>query len=104
MTPPAVRWTPAKRAKIRQPPVRLRAVSLFSGAGGFCEGVQLAGYEVLCGVEADPHACRTHAANFPDVPLFRGDVERFLIDDLAGTPTREELVGAGIDLVYGGPP
>lgn len=104
MTPPAVRWTPAKRAKICQPPVRLRAVSLFSGAGGFCEGVQLAGYEVLCGVEADPHACRTHAANFPDVPLFRGDVERFLIDDLAGTPTREELVGAGIDLVYGGPP
>lgn len=104
MTPPAVRWTPTKRAKIRQPPVRLRAVSLFSGAGGFCKGVQLAGYEVLCGVEADPHACRTHAANFPDVPLFRGDIERFLIDDLVGTPTREELVGAGIDLVYGGPP
>jgi len=87
-----------------QSPPRLRAISLFSGAGGFCEGVRLAGYEVLCGVESDPNACRTHAANFPEVPLFKGDIERFLIDELAGAPAREELARADIDLVYGGPP
>jgi NAD(P)-dependent dehydrogenase (short-subunit alcohol dehydrogenase family) len=53
--------------------------------------------------KADPHACRTHAPNFPDVPLFRGDIERFLIGDLAGTPTREELVGAGMGTASASP-
>ena len=104
MTSPAVRWVPTRRAKVNQPLPSLRAISLFSGAGGFCEGVRLAGYEVLCGVEADQNACRTHAANFPEVPLFKGDIERFLIDEYADTPSREELVGTGVDLVYGGPP
>lgn len=104
MTSPAPRWVPTRRAKVNQPPPSLRAISLFSGAGGFCEGVRLAGYKVLCGVEADQNACRTHAANFPEVPLFKGDIERFLIDECADTPSREELVGTSIDLVYGGPP
>ena len=49
---------------------RPSAVSLFSGAGGFCEGVRLANYDVVCAVEADRDACRTHSTNFPEVPLF----------------------------------
>jgi hypothetical protein len=48
----------------------LKAVSLFSGAGGFCEGVSLAGFKVVCAVEEDKPACRTHSANFADVALF----------------------------------
>jgi DNA (cytosine-5)-methyltransferase 1 len=80
------------------------AVSLFAGAGGFCEGVQLAGFKVLCAVEMDPAACRTHAANFNNVALFEGDISRFLRDKIKGVPSRAALVEAGIDLVYGGPP
>ena len=83
---------------------RLSAVSLFSGAGGFCEGVRLAGYDVLCAVEVDRDACRTHAANFPDAPLFKGDIRRFLREEHPGIPTRDDLIGRGVDLVYGGPP
>jgi C-5 cytosine-specific DNA methylase len=41
------------------------AVSLFSGAGGFCEGVRLAGFKLSCAVEMDEHAARTHGINFP---------------------------------------
>lgn len=81
-----------------------KAVSLFAGAGGFCEGVRLAGFKVLCAVENDEAACRTHAANFQNVALFEGDISRFLRDEREGVPSRRELIKAGIDLVYGGPP
>jgi DNA (cytosine-5)-methyltransferase 1 len=83
---------------------RLSAVSLFSGAGGFCEGVRLAGYDVLCAVEVDRDACRTHSENFPEAPLFKGDIRRFLRDEYPGIPTRDDLAARRVDLVYGGPP
>ena len=82
----------------------VNAISLFSGAGGFCEGARLAGWNVLCSVEADDHACLTYAANFPDVPLFQGDIGRFLVEKRTGVPEVEQLLGKGVDVVYGGPP
>ena len=80
------------------------AVSLFSGAGGFCEGARLAGWKVAGAVEADSHACKTYAANFPGVPLYRGDIARFLADGEGGIQGAERLAGRSIDVVYGGPP
>lgn len=56
----------------------IRAVSLFCGAGGFCEGARLAGWQVVSAVESDAQACRTHAANFPEVKLHEGDIAGFL--------------------------
>jgi DNA (cytosine-5)-methyltransferase 1 len=58
----------------------------------------------LCGVEADPQACETYAANFPDVALFKGDIARFLLDEQLDVPTLDALLKAGVDVVYGGPP
>jgi DNA (cytosine-5)-methyltransferase 1 len=52
----------------------------------------------------DQYAARTHGANFPKVPIFRGDVSRFLIDAQLGVPSKRELINGGVDLVYGGPP
>lgn len=80
------------------------AVSLFSGAGGFCEGVRLAGFKLACAVEIDEYAARTHGANFPKVPMFRGDISTFLIDAQPGVPSRRELLDGEVDLVFGGPP
>ena len=80
------------------------AVSLFSGAGGFCEGARLAGWRIACAVEADMHACMTYSANFRNVPLYRGDIERFLVDGKAGRSGASSLAGQPIDVVYGGPP
>jgi DNA (cytosine-5)-methyltransferase 1 len=81
-----------------------KAVSLFAGAGGFCEGVRLAGFKVICAVEQDPAACETHAANFRNVALFDDDIRHFLRDEKKGVPSLDELRKAAIDLVYGGPP
>lgn len=81
-----------------------KAVSLFSGAGGFCEGVRLAGFKVVVAVEADKAACQTHVANFGDVGLFKGDIADFLRRTQDGVPDRKQLAKQGVDLVYGGPP
>jgi len=80
--------------------VTIRAISLFCGAGGFCEGVRLAGWQVVSAVESDPQACRTHAANFPEVLLHEGDIGGFL----KGRGRGQALPREPIDIVYGGPP
>ena len=76
----------------------IRAISLFCGAGGFCEGARLAGWQVVSAVDSDPQACRTHAANFPEVHLHEGDIGGFL--EGRGGAVQEQP----IDIVYGGPP
>ncbi len=78
----------------------IRAISLFCGAGGFCEGTRLAGWQVVSAVELDAHACRTYAANFPEVKLHEGDIVGFL----KGRGCAEMLPSQPIDVVYGGPP
>lgn len=86
-----------------------KAVSLFSGCGGFCEGVRLSGFDVLAAVEWDRFAAETYRHNFPEVPLFEGDIHDFL------DPTAETWAAEAdrfkhledlndLDLVFGGPP
>ncbi len=80
----------------------LTAVSLFSGCGGFCEGVELAGFEVRAAVEWDRYACETYRANFPRTSLFEGDIHDFLAGEHASEHMR--TCGDKVDLVFGGPP
>ena len=42
-----------------------RVLDLFAGCGGISLGAQLAGCQVLAGLELDPKAARSHALNFP---------------------------------------
>lgn len=85
------------------PPATCRpsAVSLFSGCGGFSEGVDTAGFDVRVAVELDRFACETYRHNFPRTELLEGDVHEFLAD---GTDHRKRYSLDGIDLVFGGPP
>ena len=84
------------------------AVSLFSGCGGFCEGIRLAGFRTTAAVEWDRFAVETYRHNFPNTPLFENDIAAFLKpDDERWTPEagRFKHVRAGkVDLVFGGPP
>lgn len=78
------------------------AISLFSGCGGFCEGVELAGFEVKMAVEWDKFSCETYRANFPKTPLFEGDIHNFLSGELEAA--HRKACGRDVDLVFGGPP
>lgn len=83
-------------------PKELRAVSLFSGCGGFCEGIGLAGFKILTSVEFDRFAAETYRANFPGVRLYDKDVRGFL---RAGDDSENWLSELeGVDLLFGGPP
>lgn len=77
------------------------ALSLFSGCGGFCEGIETAGFKVRAAVELDRFACETYRFNFPGTPLFEGDAHHFLAPD---TDHRRKYRLNGVDLVFGGPP
>lgn len=81
---------------------KLSAVSLFSGCGGFCEGVELAGFDIRVAIELDRFACETYRHNFPRTPLIEGDIHDFLKQ---GAAEQRKVYGLDdIDLVFGGPP
>ncbi|MEY3785990.1 MAG: (cytosine-5-)-methyltransferase [Pseudomonadota bacterium] len=73
----------------------MKAVSLFSGAGGMDVGFKAAGFEIVAANELDKHACDTFRANHPETILLEGDINN------CGA---ELLAFAGIDVVFGGPP
>lgn len=73
----------------------MKAVSLFSGAGGMDVGFKGAGYEVVVANELDRHACNTFRTNHADTELIAGDLDN-CIEQLAGFND--------IDVVFGGPP
>jgi DNA (cytosine-5)-methyltransferase 1 len=87
---------------------RPTAVSLFSGCGGLCEGIRLSGFDVLAAAEWDRFAAETYRHNFPEVPLFEGDVKFFRrarsTEWAADAERFQHLDDVEVDLVFGGPP
>jgi DNA (cytosine-5)-methyltransferase 1 len=72
----------------------LRAVSLFSGAGGMDLGVRQAGFRVLAGVELDPHCCASLRANAePGTRVLEADIRT----------VGAEALRDGLELRPGGP-
>jgi DNA (cytosine-5)-methyltransferase 1 len=88
---------------------KARALDLFAGCGGLSCGAQLAGLQILGGVEVDPSAAATHHLNFslPDRPTGVGrgplDITQIrpaqVIEAWSGEPTAE-----AVDILMGGPP
>lgn len=80
----------------------MRAVSLFSGAGGLDLGMREAGFEIIAAVDTDRYAASSHERNFPETAFFNGSISDFTQQKVT------ELVGAakleGVDLLVGGPP
>lgn len=73
----------------------MRAMSLFSGAGGMDVGFVRAGFRVVVASEIDAYACNTFRMNHPKAELIEGDVTEHI----------EELgLLKNIDVIFGGPP
>jgi DNA (cytosine-5)-methyltransferase 1 len=80
---------------------KLRAVSLFSGAGGLDYGFEAAGFDTVAAVEFDRDSCSTLRTNRPGWAVIERDIQ--------AVPSRELLDAAGVragevELVIGGPP
>lgn len=77
-------------------------ISTFAGAGGSSLGYSMAGFKELLAVEWDDNAVATFKLNFPDVPVYHGDIAKLSIEEcmsLAGLSAPGEL-----DVLDGSPP
>lgn len=76
-------------------------ISTFAGGGGSSLGYSMAGYRELLAVEWDDNAVATFSLNFPDVPVYHGDIAQLSIEhalDLTG------LMPGELDVLDGSPP
>jgi DNA (cytosine-5)-methyltransferase 1 len=85
----------------------VKAISLFSGAGGLDIGCEEAGFETVAVVESNARAVQTMLANQPS--WFAGVDADAVFDDIVGLRPSDLLEHAGLgpgdaDLLHGGPP
>lgn len=73
----------------------MKAISLFTGAGGMDVGFDNAGFEIVLANEIDKNAAASYQANHPKSNIIVSDINK-IIDRF------DEY--KGIDLVFGGPP
>ena len=71
-------------------------MDLFCGGGGMTLGARLAGIEVAYAVDKCPIAAATYRLNFPQTPVFVGDIRQ-----LRSVPRRPKSART---IVFGGPP
>jgi DNA (cytosine-5)-methyltransferase 1 len=76
-------------------------ISTFAGAGGSSLGYSMAGFRELLAVEWDPNAVATFKLNFPDVPVYHGDVAKLSVEDVLA---RTGLQPGQLDVFDGSPP
>jgi len=83
----------------------MKAVSLFSGAGGMDIGVRAAGFDVIASVERDKHCCATLRENNKlqghDTVVLEKDIREIEPDVLLEIL---QLQPGELDLLFGGPP
>ena len=76
-------------------------ISTFSGCGGSSRGYSMAGYREVLAVEWDDNAVATFRLNFPEVPVYHGDIAKLSVGEclrLAGISVGE------LDVLDGSPP
>lgn len=76
-------------------------VSTFAGCGGSSLGYGMAGYRELLAVEWDQNAVDTFRLNFPDVPVYHGDIAALSVEDCLG---RAGIAPGELDVLDGSPP
>ncbi len=76
-------------------------ISTFAGCGGSSLGYSMAGFRELLAVEWDNNAVETFALNFPDVPIYHGDIAACSVDDVL---ERTGLTVGALDVFDGSPP
>lgn len=76
-------------------------ISTFAGAGGSSLGYSMAGFRELLAVEWDDRAVATFKLNFPDVPVYHGDIAQLSIEEAL---LMTGLCTGDLDVLDGSPP
>jgi len=78
---------------------KLKVLDTFAGAGGFSLGFELAGCEVVGGIEIDSWACETFAFNHQGAVAVQRDLQTVSDDELC-----DMFANRWPDILLGGPP
>ncbi len=76
-------------------------ISTFAGCGGSSLGYSMAGFRELLAIEWDDNAVATFKLNFPDVPVYHGDIAKISVEQVL------EMTGLKVgelDVFDGSPP
>lgn len=76
-------------------------ISTFAGCGGSSLGFSMAGYRELLAVEWDDNAVVTFQLNFPDVPVYHGDIASLSVEECL---KRAGIAAGELDVLDGSPP
>jgi DNA (cytosine-5)-methyltransferase 1 len=76
-------------------------VSTFAGCGGSSLGYSMAGYKELLAVEWNDNAVETFKLNFPDVPVYHGDINKLTVEECLALA---KLKPGELDVFDGSPP
>lgn len=84
----------------------LRAIDLFSGAGGLSTGFEQAGVEVIFATDFEQNSAQTYQTNHPDTAYLTKDIHKLTVDEVKEAIVEEygEPLYNDLDLVIGGPP
>lgn len=81
--------------------LKLQAIDLFCGCGGLSAGLRDAGYEILAGIDIEPHYIQTFTENFPESLSICSDISKIKPLELL----RQLGLQVGeLSLLAGGPP
>ncbi len=76
-------------------------ISTFAGCGGSSLGYSMAGCRELLAVEWDANAVETFRLNFPDVPIYHGDIAALSVEECLRLAS---VVPGELDVLDGSPP
>ena len=79
----------------------MKAIDLFCGCGGLSAGLRDAGYEILAGIDIEPHYIKTYTENFPDSLSVCANIDEVNPYQLL---KKFGLKPGELDLLVGGPP
>ena len=77
-------------------------ISTFAGGGGSSLGYSMAGYRELLAVEWDNNAVETFKLNFPEIPVYHGDIAKLSVKECMKLAELSEV--GELDLFDGSPP
>jgi len=78
-------------------------VDLFCGCGGLSKGFELAGYDVIAGLEIEKHAIETWAKNHSGTAIL-GDITKDETKNILIQTVKKSLKKGNLDVLAGGPP
>ncbi|MCC4783752.1 DNA cytosine methyltransferase [Vibrio lentus] len=77
----------------------MRILDLFCGAGGFSLGFEMAGFDIVAGVDIDEWATDTFRANHPNSEVLKADISQFSDEEILA-----KFKDLNVEAIVGGPP